>query len=265
MTDMPVQHVQVQDVSMAWLEAGAGKPLIFIHGNYSSRRWFLNQLHDPPEGWRLIAIDMPNFGESDPLPGEITIQAYADYVLAFADALGLTEFALLGHSLGGSVAQTIAVTVPERVTHMILLGSAGPAGHYTSDEHLGLLEKFKGNRDLLGRALAGTIPTNRPDWFDWLVDDAMVMRLEAYTENAVALMHNDLTDQTGNYPGPVLVIRGELDLPHLITDEIATLTADAYPGGRLLTWPGVGHSPQLEDPAKFNATLREFLEGGPMD
>ncbi len=265
MNDIPVQHVQVADMNIAFIEAGSGQPLIFVHGNYSSRRWALNQLHDPPEGWRVIALDMPNFGESDPLTAEISIQAYADAVVGFADALGLETFALHGHSLGGSVAQTIAVSVPERVTHMILLGSAGPAGHYTSDDHLGLLEKFKGNRDLLGRALAGTVPTNTPDWFDWLIDDAVAMHEDAYVGNAVALMHNDLTGRTHNYEGPVLVIRGELDLPHLITDEIARATADAYPNGQLLTWPGVGHSPQLEDPEKFNQTLEQFLKGGPMD
>lgn len=265
MNDIPVQHVLVQDMNIAYLDAGAGQPLIFIHGNYSSRRWFLNQLHDPPEGWRYLALDMPNFGLSDPLEGEISIESYSAAVLGFADALALETFAVLGHSLGGSVAQHLAVTNPERVTHMILLASAGPAGHYTSDEHLGLLEKFKNNRDLLGRALAGTVPTNRPDWFDWLVDDAMAMQLHAYTENAIALMKTDLTDRTANYPGPVLVIRGELDLPHLITDEIARQTADAYPSGRLLTYPGVGHSPQLEDPQRFSQTLEAFLKGGEMN
>lgn len=265
MNDMPVQTIEVQDVNMAYLDSGAGRPLIFIHGNYSSRRWFLNQLHDPLEGWRYLAPDMPNFGLSDPLPVDISIEAYAGYVLAFADALGLQQFVLLGHSLGGSVAQHIAVHAPERVTHLILLASAGPAGHHTSEEHLSLLEKFKGNRDLLGRALAGTVPTNRPDWFDWLIDDAVVMQENAYTGNAVALMHSDLSGLTGNYPGPVLVIRGELDLPHLITDEIAQLTADAYPDGRLLNMQGVGHSPQLEDPERFKATLASFLRGDGMD
>src|SRR5690554_2839478 len=99
MTDLPVQYVQVQETRIAYLEAGSGQPLIIVHGNYSSRRWYLNQLHDPPEGWRLLALDMPNFGASDPLPGEISIQAYADFVIGFADALGLEQFALLGHSL----------------------------------------------------------------------------------------------------------------------------------------------------------------------
>ena len=263
MTDLPVQTVEVRELNMAYLEAGAGQTLIFIHGNYSSRRWFLNQLHDPPEGWRVIAVDMPNFGLSDPLPGDISIEAYADYVLAFADTLGISEFAVLGHSLGGS-SQHIAVHLLA-VTHLILLASAGPEGHYTSEEHLGLLEKFKGNRDLLGRALAGTVPTNRPDWFDWLVDDAVSMQEHAYTGNAIALMDSDLSAKTDQYHGPVLVIRGELDLPHLITDEIAQQTADAYPNGRLLNMPGVGHSPQLEDPERFNSTLEEFLRGDGMD
>src|SRR5690625_7367657 len=114
MNDMPVQTIEVQDVNMAYLDSGAGRPLIFIHGNYSSRRWFLNQLHDPLEGWRYLAPDMPNFGLSDPLPVDISIEAYAGYVLAFADAVGLHPFALPGPGAGGPVARHIPVQPPGR-------------------------------------------------------------------------------------------------------------------------------------------------------
>src|SRR5690625_1021206 len=263
MIDLPAEHVTVNDVSMAWSEAGTGIPVVLVHGNYASRRWYSLQLADPPEGHRLIAPDLPNFGESDALPGDISMEAYAGYVLGFADALGLGEFVLVGHRLGGSVVQTVAVTAPERVSRLLLIGSSGPAGHHTTAEHLQLLEAFKGNRKLLGAALKTTIPTNRPDWFDQLVDDAMQMQQHAYTGNALALMKHDISSQTRNYPGDVLVIRGELDLPHLITDEIARQTAAAYPNGRLLTIPGVGHSPQLEDAEMFRRVFGGFLKGEP--
>lgn len=263
MIDLPVQHAYVDEVRIAWIEAGEGDPVVLIHGNFSSRRWYLEQLAAPPEGFRLIAPDLPNFGGSDALPGDITMDAYARFVLGFADALGLETFALVGQSMGGAVVQTVAVTAPERVTRLMLIGSAAPDGHYTSEEHFAFLEAFRGNRDLLGRALAGTVPTHRPEWFDILVDDAVAMQPHAFTENARALMAYDVSGRTHAYPGPVLVIRGELDLPHLITDEIAQRTADAYPGGRLLTLPGVGHSPQLEDPQLFNRILGEFLKGEP--
>lgn len=258
------QHVtHVRQVEMHWAEAGSGKPVVLLHGNYGSKRWFTRQLMDPPEGVRLIAPDLPNFGASGTMREPISMENYAAYVLEFADAVGLDDFALLGHSLGGSVAQTVAVTAPQRVTHLMLLASASPAGHFTSQEHLAIMELFKGNRDLLHKALSGTIPTNRPDWFGEIVDDAMAMRHEAYTGNAIALMEHDITARTADYGGPVLVIYGALDQPHLNTPEIAGSTAGAYPRGRMETWDDVGHSPQIEAPGRFARTLSDFLREKP--
>ncbi len=255
--------MDVQGVEINWTESGSGHPVILIHGNFSSHLWYTEQLLDPPDGLRLIALDMPNFGESGDMPGEIDMHGYARYVIGFADALGLEEFAVVGHSLGGAVAQAVAVTVPERVTHMLLVASAAPGGHHTSDELLAVLATLKGNREYLRAALATTIPSGLPDYFDAMVDDGMKLRPEGFTGNAVALMSFDVSDRTSNYTGPVLVIHGELDRPHLSTPEGAAGIAAAYPNGRLEVFEGVGHTPQLEAPERFRDTLVSFIREQP--
>lgn len=245
---------------LAFQEAGSGPAVLLIHGNLASKRWFHEQLTSPPVGWRLIALDLPNFGESDATPGQYSIDHYARTVSEFADSLDLERFVVVGHSLGGAVAQQVALNSPERVPGLVLIASAGHRGHHTRPEHLAQLQSLWGNREGLGAALAATAPSWRPAYFSEIVSDALLMPLEAYAGHAAALANFDVSGRANSYRHPVLVIRGELDLPHLISEEMARATAAAYPCATLELWDGVGHSPQLEAPQRFNRRLERFLE-----
>ncbi|HEX7004342.1 MAG TPA: alpha/beta hydrolase [Trueperaceae bacterium] len=256
---MKRSSVPVYGVRLAYREAGSGDPLLLVHGNFASGRWFEEQLDSPPVGYRLIAPDLPNFGESDGMPEEISIASYARYLAGFCDALAIERLTLLGHSLGGAVAQAFATEQPDRIERLILVASAAPDGHETPAEHFPVLESLKGNREGLALALAATMPSRRPSWFEGVVDDALALAPHAITGNVRALAEFDVSEEARSYPGPVLVLRGDLDLPHLITEEIARRTAAAYPNSRLELWQGVGHSPQVEAPQRFNRLLAEFL------
>jgi pimeloyl-ACP methyl ester carboxylesterase len=258
---MSTEHaVNVRDTRLTYREAGAGRPLVLVHGNFGSKRWFSEQLASPPPGWRLLAPDLPNFGHSQPMREEISIAAYAAYLAAFCDELGLKRIALLGHSLGGAVAQAFAVRLPERLSHLILVSSVAPDGHTTSPEHYQVLEGMCGNRQALGQALAATMPARRPPYFDGIVDDALAMNPACFSGNGRALERFDVRSETHAVQAPVLVLRGDLDLPHLITEEIARRTAASYRRTRLELWQGVGHSPQIEAPERFNELLTSFLK-----
>lgn len=254
-----VLSVRVAGLRMAYREAGQGRPLLLVHGNFGSKRWFEEQLASPPDGYRVLAPDLPNFADSDPLPGEISIERYAGYLEGFCNELALDTLCLLGHSFGGAVAQAFATARPERVDRLILVASAAPDGHATPADHYPVLERLRGNRDGMSQALAATMPARRPSYFDAIVDDALALAPTAITGNARALEAFDVSTRTDSYRNPVLVVRGELDLPHLITEEIATRTAAAYPNSRLELWQGVGHSPQVEAPERFNELLGRFL------
>lgn len=253
----------MRGVDLAWREAGSGVPLLLVHGNFGSKRWFEEQLVRPPPGRRLLAPDLPNFADSDRMPGEISIERYAEYLAGFCDELGFERLALLGHSLGGAVAQSLAVAQPERVERLILVASAAPGGHHTPEEHYPVLEGLEGQRQAMGTALAATMPSRRPPYFGGIVEDALALAPEAITGNVRALERFDISTRTHTFTNPVLVLRGELDLPHLITEEVARRTAAAYPDSRLELWEGVGHSPQIEAPERFNQLLTHFLEEQP--
>lgn len=283
---MSVGNVQTKEVytdgiKIAYAEAGAGRPLVCVHGNYASKRWFTEQLNVPPAGWRIIAPDLPNFGDSGELPGAVSIEAYASFLRRFLDALNLDEVVLLGHSLGGAVAQVFVSGLPQRVGGLVLVASAPPGSLYGLPGGLPqgvklpklnlpknikvpkLPKKFnlpsvggRQNRSQLESALRPTMPTRQPPYFDKIVDDALSMNPKAVQGNVNALMRYN-TENLSKITCPVLVLRGGRDT--IISEAMARRTVGAFGDARLELWSEVGHSPQIEAPERFNKLLQTFL------
>ena len=250
--------VTINNVRIAYEQAGEGTPLVCVHGNFASRRWFKEQLDNPPEGVQVIAFDLPNFGASDAMPEAISIQAYATYLQAFIRNLNQPVL-LAGHSLGGAVAQRVATSHPGLVKALILISSAPAKGFKTPEEQYPVLSSLKENPDMLTQALTSTMPTRTPAYFDDIVQDALNMQTQAFTGNARALETYDFRDSAKQTNLPVLVIRGEHD--YIISEDMAKATASAYPNAQLELLEGVGHSPQIEMPERFTALVQAFLKG----
>ncbi|HEY9593970.1 MAG TPA: alpha/beta fold hydrolase [Spirochaetia bacterium] len=241
-----------------YIEEGSGAPILYVHGNTGSCRWF-SRVMDVP-GHRTVAPDMPNFGRSSPLEGEPDIDRYADAVLDFAQSLGLDRPILVGHSLGGAVAISLAVRHPSAVRGLVLVDSAAPSGLVTPKEHYPLLEMMRTNRDMLSRALRGVVPTLRDeDLFGLLVDDAAMMAAPAWSGNAKALEHFDYAGRCEAYDEPVLVVWGRKDA--IVTEAMAQETARELPRSRLEILEDIGHSVVVEDPARFRSLLLDYAAG----
>jgi pimeloyl-ACP methyl ester carboxylesterase len=104
----------------------AGIPLVLIHGAGGSLHVWEGWVRELGSTARLISVDLPGHGLTGAWPRqEYTVEAYADFVKALADALNLDRFVLAGHSLGGGVAWTFAATRPDRVSQIILIDAAG--------------------------------------------------------------------------------------------------------------------------------------------
>jgi pimeloyl-ACP methyl ester carboxylesterase len=247
----------VGDCDIAYSRSGSGRPLVCVHGNFASKSWFAELLERPPAGWQVLAPDLPNFGGSSPLPGDLSIEGYARALQGFLDALGLESPVLLGHSLGGAVVQALAAERPGLPAALVLVASAPPDGFPANEEHLKLLAYLKGNRDLIRRALEPTMPSRRPPYFDALVGDALQMTEAAFTGNSRALERHDVSAKLALVTCPVLVVWGENDV--IVTRDMARRTAQAFPNARLEEFSGVGHSPQIEVPQRFERLLAEFL------
>ena len=103
-------------------EAGTGPPVVLLHESPISGRIFDAALPVLGRRVRAIAPDTPGYGASDPPPEPLPIASYAERLTLFLDSLGLERVALVGSHTGGSIAIQIAVSLPERVHSLVVLG-----------------------------------------------------------------------------------------------------------------------------------------------
>jgi branched-chain amino acid transport system permease protein len=239
-----------------YVEAGEGVPVLYVHGNTGSCRWFEKVMGIP--GARTVSIDLPNFGRSDPIGSATEIDLYGDAIGDFVEAMRLDRPVLVGHSLGGAASISIAVRRPGLFRGLVLVDSAAPSGLVTPAERLPILAAMRTDRKLLSLALRGVMPANSDEaFFEALVDDAMLMAEPCWTGHAEALGKFDYRGRCQAFKAPVLVFWGRKDL--LVNEAMARETAAAFPGSDLEIVEGVGHSVIVEDPGLFSARLAGFV------
>jgi branched-chain amino acid transport system permease protein len=228
--------------------------LLCIHGNLGSGRWFEPLMAAYPG--RCIAPDMPNFGQSDHL-NEWTIAAYASWIAKICDAIGVTDLAVLGHSLGGAVAMELLAAYPVLVRRLILVDSSPIDGLITPKEYYPAIEAYKSDKNILGQALKAVVPMIQDEeFFQKLLDDAWKMNRDCFIGHAEELAGADYRERLRGVEVAVSVFRGAHDA--LITAEHADHLA-AFFGGAVHTFVASGHSPMVEIPLEFTEKLVEIL------
>src|SRR3989449_10263687 len=116
---MPIDRrsVVVDGRRVSYLTAGgsaAARAILLIHGSAVSAGYWINQLCSLGDAFQVAAIDLPGHGKSDPIP-QASVEAYAETVGKFLEALGMDPVLVVGHSLGGAVAIALAARRPEAV------------------------------------------------------------------------------------------------------------------------------------------------------
>ena len=269
-----VQHrwVGVSGARVHYLRAGSGPALILLHGLVGSARNWETNLDDLAQHAAVYALDLVNMGESDRVEGlDPGLEAEADRVAAFMDALGLTEADVAGHSHGGAIAMMLAARHPDRVKRLVLFAPANPF----CEAGRGLIAFYNSR---VGTWFARRIPRMPRVLHDWAhrrmyVDQATVTEsaLESYTDglnresidhilgitgawwNDMALLRERLADLAGR---SVLLIWGDRD--GAVGLQSGQRLAEVL-GARLLVVPGVGHLPFAERPELCNRAIREWL------
>jgi pimeloyl-ACP methyl ester carboxylesterase len=116
---------------------GAGEPVVFVHGFPTSGHLWTDVIPLMPPGHRLVVLDLLGYGRSDPPNGRpITLLAHAERVVGLLDALGIDQACIVGHDLGGGVAQAMAIHAPSRVSRLALVDSVGFTGWPKRDVRL---------------------------------------------------------------------------------------------------------------------------------
>jgi pimeloyl-ACP methyl ester carboxylesterase len=242
---------------------GAGPAVVLLHAGVADRTMWAEHLQPlADESYRVIAPDLPGFGEAVP---EGILDPWGD-VLETMDALGIERATLVGNSFGGAVALGVAVAAPERVAAVVLV-SAPPPGLTPSDE---LSAAWSAEGSALDRGdVDAAIVAVLDAWVPASAPAGLRERVERMQRRAIEL---DLAagplaeaedpleadpEALGRLRIPALVVAGELDMPDFRTG--AESIARQLPGARHVVVAGVGHLLPLEAPAAFRELLLGFL------
>lgn len=275
---MRTERVDVGAVTLAVDEAGAGgRPLLLVHGFGGARQDFADFVDQlAGQGWHVVAPDLRGHGDSDKPADEAAygFDIFIDDLVALVDHLGWPHFALLGHSMGGMVAQRLALRHPDRLDALVLMDTshAPPDGLDPALVELAVTvlrdegaEEFhrlsKLANDPLASPAHARVVRERPGYEAFCdaksLGASREMRLAMFPQ---FLVMPDLLDRLAGLDLPVLVLVGEQDQAFI---GHAQRMAAAIPGARLEVIAGAGHSPQFESPAEWWAALSDFLDSLP--
>ncbi|MEM8750146.1 MAG: alpha/beta hydrolase [Pseudomonadota bacterium] len=114
-------------MTLTHIRAGAGLPFVMVHGYLAGAGIWRDQIDHFRTSHDVIAVDLPGFGQSVDVQAFDSIEVIARHVLSFLTDIGVENFILMGHSMGGMVVQKMAALEPERVSKLICYGT-GPVG-----------------------------------------------------------------------------------------------------------------------------------------
>jgi pimeloyl-ACP methyl ester carboxylesterase len=270
------RHVNLGDIQLSIAEAGAGqRPLLLLHGFTGAKEDFTPWLDRLAElGWHAVAPDLRGHGASSKpaAESEYSFELLADDALRLADELGWDRFALLGHSMGGMIAQFMACRAPARLTGLILMDTThGPlttldreliaaAVSIVRAQGIGALADIMAEQEgPLATPAHRRLLAERPGYAEF--GDRKLRATSPGLYAAMAPLFPSATDRLDGLRGlprslPVLVIVGEQDQAFLAPSE---RMAAAVGLGSLAIIPDAGHCPQFENEDAWWSALTGYL------
>lgn len=251
--------------------------IVLLHGLAGCWQNWLQTIPPLAADHRVIALDLPGFGES-PMPADpISVSGYARMVLELLDALGVQRATIVGNSMGGFVGCEMAIRFPQRVERLVLVAGAGLSlRHMRHERKRGL--RARGENLLffgLGRLARHTnlvvrrrrlrrglllLVVAHPEQLSGplILEQAHGAGKPGFGAALDAMTAYPIRDRLGEIACPTLIVWGQEDrlVPVRDASEFQWLILDA----RKVMYPDTGHMVMLEQPERFNADLRAFIE-----
>ncbi len=266
--------------TVAYIDAGSGdKTLVLVHGLASNAGFWREVIPQLEKNYRLIVVDLPGYGKSQKGELPIGMQYYADVVAGLIDELKLSNVTYVGHSMGGQIGITLALSHPEKITNLVLAAPAGiepfdrGAGNWLSSviTHEGVVKTTEEN---IRRNLAGNF-YRWNDRHEWLVEERVRMAkaydvydfAHAVDKSVDAMLNEPTTDRLGDIKHRTLIVYGKNDNlipnPYLNpgrTADVMRMGHDLIPNSTLVEIDKCGHMLILEKPVEFANAIRDFVK-----
>jgi len=255
----------VGGVDIQYLRGGRGQPLLYLHGMGGGGKW--ESYHMALGNDSLTHAPMlPGWREGEPPAGITSVRDYAALVVGLLDEIGLERVVLVGHSIGGWIAQYIAVEHPQRVSRLVLVDAMGVAEPEVPAADVGAMSKEEFATALFARLGLlssaqqegfGAVFTNlssSPEFEREWKGREIVSRLvnRSYADAALTARLSEITAET-------LIIWGEAD--GVTPPAHARRLRSLIPRAQLVLVEGAGHLPMFEKRETLHRICRDFLVG----
>ena len=254
-------------VRIAWERHGAGPQLVLVHGLGYARWGWETVAASLAERFEVILVDNRGIGESDAPPGPYTAAEMAEDVLRVFDAARIPRAHVVGTSLGGMIAQEVALGWPDRVGRLVLACTTpgGPSAYPLPEGTVRLmgeapsLDPAVALRRFVENALAPETVTRRPELVERILAHrvATAQTSVAWAAQAAAGAAFDAFDRLGRITQPTLVVHGTED--RVVDVRNSAILGERIPDARVELFPGGGHLFFWEEPERFVETVSAFL------
>jgi pimeloyl-ACP methyl ester carboxylesterase len=242
---IPQVELRVQTVGQARIYyevAGKGEPLILLHGLSGSTNWWRKNVSALSSQYRLYLVDLVGFGRSR--KQHFSLQDSALILQHWLDMLGLQQFNLIGHSMGGFIAANMAALTQQRIDRLVLVDpAAGPLHRTYLQGMLGLVQALR------------YMPV---DFLPVLFNDAFRAGPLTMISAITAIMNADMSEWLSKIQARTLIIWGEYD--RLLPLEIGSRLRERLPAAQFQLIKGAGHNPMWDRPQEFNRAVLDFLK-----
>ena len=269
-SDLPVDGMNVR-----YAVAGTGPAVLLVHGLATSMvTWCRNMDAIAEAGFSAIALDLPGYGGSSLANHRgYSPESAAEFLVDFADELGIQQFSLVGNSAGGLVAGVTALQNPDRVEKVALVGSAGLGKRVSWPLRLISIpvvgELVYKPQMISKEALIKRIFYRPPDFLEEIIPEMVRVRCLPHgpqvmlqsVRSGINLLglrpEHQILNRLGELQAELLAVWGEEDavIPPIEEEDVRRVVPDST----IHVLPECGHWPHMEKPGEFNRILTDFL------
>jgi pimeloyl-ACP methyl ester carboxylesterase len=263
---MTIAHVN--NIDMYYEIHGNGPPLVLIMGLRRNAEWWYRQIPELSEHFTLIAFDNRGAGRSDKPEMDYSIRLFAEDTADLMTFLGIPKAHILGVSMGGYIAQELAINHPDKVNGLIL-GCTSCGGRRAMIMPEKRIEKFTANKGLTPEQIlrkdmdlyfSERFIRDRPETIEEFVNISLryYQPADAFFRQFNACLTHDTVDRVSRVTAPALILTGDDDV--LVPSENSLILKELMPEAEVELFAGCRHCFFMEESEKFNRSVISFLQ-----